>query len=202
MMQTALRRLLLGVGEDAAVGQRPLLVVEVGVGGAGRRWSASWRHCRHRDADDWACGRHRATPATCAWIASTSAISNAARRGPPPPRPKPWPGRTMQHVGAEAGNLLCTAAVAPLPSVTIVTTAATPMTMPSDGQERAQQVAADRAQREEIVCSAASVAPADAAGAVGSPATAGCGFGASLSMRPSRKCTMVPAHRRPCRARA
>src|SRR5206468_74179 len=51
--------------------------------------------------------------------------------GPPPPRPKPWPGRIWRMFAPRLEICSATAAVAPLPRVTIVTTAATPMTMPS-----------------------------------------------------------------------
>src|SRR4051812_31563186 len=58
-------------------------------------------------------------------------MSKSGACGPPPPRPKPWPGRICNMLAPRLEICSATAAVAPLPRVTIVTTAATPMTMPS-----------------------------------------------------------------------
>ena len=81
--------------------------------------------------EDCACGATARTPATCSWIASTSDISKSGACAPPPPRPKPWPGRICRMFAPRLEICSATAAVAPLPSVTMVTTAATPITMPS-----------------------------------------------------------------------
>src|ERR1051325_7549411 len=80
---------------------------------------------------DWAWGATARTPATCSWIAATSLMSKSGACGPPPPRPKPWPGRIWRMLAPRLEICWATAWVAPLPSVTIVTTAATPMTIPS-----------------------------------------------------------------------
>ncbi len=71
-------------------------------------------------------------------------------------------------------------AVAPLPRVTMMMTAATPMMMPSDGEPRAQEIVADLAQRD-------AQAGADHEGAAS--------VASSRTMRPSMNCTLRLAKR-------
>ena len=56
-------------------------------------------------------------------------------------------GLDRQHVGAEAGKLALTEALAPWPSATMAMTAATPMMMPSVVSTAAALVGAQRRQR-------------------------------------------------------
>ena len=75
-------------------------------------------------------GATAATPPICASTASASAALNDGAPPLPPPGPWRWPGRTISSLLPRLAICVCTAWVAPLPSVTIVITADTPITMP------------------------------------------------------------------------
>ncbi len=70
-------------------------------------------------------------PPIWAAMASASASLKAGAPPPPPPGPWRWPGRTISRLLPRLAIWSCTAWVAPLPSVTMVITAPTPITMPS-----------------------------------------------------------------------
>ncbi len=80
---------------------------------------------------DLPSGAASATPPICAWMAIASDSLNCCVPGPPPP-PGPWrcPRRTISRLLPRPAIWVCTACVAPLPSVTMVITALTPMTIP------------------------------------------------------------------------
>ena len=72
-------------------------------------------------------------------MASTSCGVNG--RGVPLPAWRPEAlGTTISVFAPSDAICVCTDAVTPLPTVTIVTTAATPMTMPEHRQDRTKQV--------------------------------------------------------------
>src|SRR3954464_170350 len=101
---------------------------------------------------DCAWGATAVTPAIWWAIASTSSGLKFAGWGPPPPRPKPWPGRTWRMLVPSDEIDFCTAAGVAWPSVTIVTTAATPMMMPSVVRnERSLWRRIDRIARRKVV---------------------------------------------------
>lgn len=76
-------------------------------------------------------GAVAAMPPIWSCIASASASRNCFAPGAaPPPGPWRWPSRTISRFVPRLEICACTACVAPLPSVTIVITALTPMTMP------------------------------------------------------------------------
>src|SRR3990167_2891931 len=77
-----------------------------------------------------ASGATAAIPPICAAMASPSLSLKAGAPPPPPPGPMRWPGRTCSRLVPRPEIWFCTAAVAPLPTVTMVITALTPITMP------------------------------------------------------------------------
>src|SRR3989338_943043 len=77
-----------------------------------------------------ASGATAAMPPICAAMASPSLSLKAGALAPLPPGPMRWPGRTCSRLVPRPEIWFCTAAVAPLPTVTMVITALTPMTMP------------------------------------------------------------------------
>ncbi len=78
-----------------------------------------------------AVGATADSPDTSLRMAFASAMlkSSAPDRVPPGPR-NPWPGRTMSRLLPSFAMSAVTWAVAPAPTVTMVITAPTPMTMP------------------------------------------------------------------------
>ena len=97
-----------------------------------------------------ATGAMRAiTGKTSRLIASASSTARRRRAIDAPPPPPRWPGRTVSRLLPVLKRCLPSSAVAPLPIVTMVITAATPMTMPTAVRDRARHVAADFAKGEQ-----------------------------------------------------
>ena len=84
-----------------------------------------------------AVGATKLTPGTSSRSASTSAAANslASSRMPPPLPRCSWPRMTISMLAPRLEMSDVTRAVAPLPSVTMTMTAATPITMPSTVSE-------------------------------------------------------------------
>ena len=121
----------LGLGEIAARRERPVAHFEELVAGAGDlRRPVRVAVDRLRTACS-SSARPRARRRSRSRSRVTSSIVNGgdAERAPPPP-PKPWPRNTCSRFVPSFWMSACTCAVAPSPIVTIVITAATPMTMP------------------------------------------------------------------------
>ena len=76
-------------------------------------------------------GAAAATPPIWVAIASASVSLKDGALVPPLPGPMRWPGRTCSRLVPRPEIWFCTASVAPLPTVTMVITALTPITMPS-----------------------------------------------------------------------
>jgi hypothetical protein len=77
------------------------------------------------------CGATWRSPGSCAAMASASAWRKGGEPAESRLGPMRWPGRTISRLVPRLLIWSDTARVAPLPTVTIVITAATPMTMPS-----------------------------------------------------------------------
>ena len=134
-------------------------------------------------------GRHRGDAADLRQDRLGVGLLERRRAAPPPPPPGPWrwPGRTISRLLPRLEICICTACVAPLPSVTIVITALTPITMPRIVRnERSRLRRIERSARNSVF---SSIRPPALRCCGGRRAGAGCGFGASLSMRPSTKRT-------------
>src|SRR3546814_18602478 len=89
--------------------------------------------------DDCACAATALKPLICSRIASTSSGLNEGGLSPPPPGPMRWPGRTISRLDPRLEICSFTAAVAPLPSVPMVATAATPQHGRASRRERGCQ---------------------------------------------------------------
>ena len=130
-------------------------------------------------------GATAATPPICACMASASDSLNVGAPAAPP-GPWRWPGRTIKRFVPRLEICICTACVAPWPSVTIVITALTPITMPRivRNERRRLRRIERSASRSEL--SSISACPPETSGERG---RAGRVFGSSLAMWPSTKCT-------------
>jgi len=124
-----LARGLLGRREDMALGERPGLT-------GNRRRSLPLTVVTNGALIDRVpvgaglCG-DRVTPAIWSRIAIASLGLEVGGRGPPPPRPKPWPGRTCRMFATERRDRSLCGERGGVAERTIVTTAATPIMMPS-----------------------------------------------------------------------
>ncbi len=145
-------------------------------------------------------GATAATPPICAMIASASASLNDGAPPPPPGPPGPWrcPGRTISRLVPRLEICICTACVAPLPSVTIVITALTPITMPRIVRnERNRLRRIERSARKSVLSSISASSPEVPTG----PQIQGscCVYRYRYCRRRSARRVV---HRLPCRPRA
>ena len=136
------------------------------------------------------CGATAATPPICDAMASASASVNCGTPPPPPP-PMRWPGLTISRLVPRLVIFSSMACVAPLPSVTIVMTALTPMTMPRIVRNERSMLR--RTERRASMKTLNSMVPVRfwrqtvSAGAITGAAVVGFALAASRAMRPSTK---------------
>ena len=83
-----------------------------------------------RVTEERASGATAVMPEICVAIRSASVSLNEGAVLPPLPGPMRWPGRIISRFVPRLEIWFCTACVAPLPRVTMVITADTPITMP------------------------------------------------------------------------
>ena len=105
-----------------------------------------------------------------------------------------WPGRTFSRLVPRLEIWICTARVAPLPSVTMVITALTPITMPRMvRKERSRLRRIERSASNRVLSSISGFRQLEAMDGVAAGASrmpAGCALSASVATTPSTKRTM------------
>lgn len=132
-------------------------------------------------------------PPICAAIESPSLSLNDGALAPLPPGPMRWPGRTCSRLVPRPAIWFCTASVAPLPTVTMVITALTPMTMPRTvRKERSRLRRIERSDNSRVLSHMGDLPLKSLVVGWAPPACSatGCRLRSSLATTPSTKRTM------------